>query len=73
MFVEKIRRMSRLHVFADELAAVHHTAACGCWSRPPDSVSKLSAHPLGTGRKFVANLFGGIGLWTSVITESWRQ
>jgi hypothetical protein len=25
------------------------------------------------GLKFADNLFGGIGLWTSVTTESWRQ
>ena len=25
-----------------------HTAACGCWSRPPASASKLSPHPLST-------------------------
>jgi hypothetical protein len=26
-----------------------HTAACGCWSRPPASASKLSPHPVSTG------------------------
>jgi hypothetical protein len=32
-----------------------------------------SGTPSEHGFNFVANLFGGTGLWTSMTTESWRQ